>query len=216
MYVGSMLKSCWKYVERLLRSHHIHCFQRLTECIMVAMMSMLMMMMSKLVMMMMLLMMIRMMMSMSMLIMSDYGVDDDGSDDDDELYHFDYHIIYAHYTFLRLSRSSTNSECDQISAPTIYLVSESENCTVVTIIILCYTIYIRKPTQPGNNQSIYPSVHPSIHPCIYPHIEKCIHPTIYSSNHPFILSFVIFVIVIFINLTFVTIYIFALSSHTIS
>jgi len=96
---------------------------------MVAMMSMLMMMMSKLVMMMMLLMMIRMMMSMSMLIMSDYGVDDDGSDDDDELYHFDYHIIYAHHTYLRLSRSSTNSECDQISAPTIYPVGESEYCT---------------------------------------------------------------------------------------
>jgi len=149
---------------------------------------------------MMLLMMIRMMMSMSMLIMSDYGVDDD----DDELYHFDYHIIYAHHTYLRLSRSSTNSECDQISAPTIYPVSESEYCTVVTIIILCYTIYIRKPTQPGNNPSIYPSVNPSIHPCIYP------------SNHPFILTFVIFVIVIFINLAFVKIYIFALSSHTIS
>lgn len=123
-------------------------------------------------------------MSMSMLIMSDYGVDDD----DDELYHFDYHIIYAHHTYLRLSRSSTNSECDQISAPTIYPVSESEYCTVVTIIILCY---LYSKTYPTREQSIYLSITSSIHPSIHVfiHISKnvyiqlFIHQTIHFLLH---------------------------------
>ena len=191
-----MLKSCWKYVERLLRSHHIYYFQRLTECIMVAMMSMLMMM-SKLVMMMMLLMMIRMMMSMSMLMMMKMlmiMMDNMLMMMVLMMYHFDYHIIYAHHAYLRLSRSSTNSECDPISAPTIYPVSESEYCTVVTIIILCYSIYIRKPTQPGINPSIYFSIHLFIHLSMY----LSTHRKMYTSNY---LS-----IVIFINLAFVTIY----------
>jgi hypothetical protein len=96
------------------------------------------------------------------------------------MYHFDCHIMYAYHAYLRLSRSSTNSECDQISAPTIYPVSESEYCMYCS----------------NNQSSSYAMlstlenlpIHPSIHPSIYPSIYFSIFPSIYLSIHVFIHS----------------------------